>query len=764
MKKLKYLIYVLLLLLSTSLVGCPPFPVIILTPSDGESFELSEEITFNGSARDLQDGELTGDSLVWTSSIDGQIGTGNNFTRDDLSKGIHKITLTATNSLREKGTATITIPIGEQTPPPISTTTTIVSSEISALIGPEGGTIEVTDHSSILYGLKIIFPEGALDKPTLISISIENNSPPLSSEITPLSPVVRFEPEDLYFNVPVEVTFPWGNSSATLNDLVLPLKYSEGESYWYVTCAISIEENAVEIITSHFSHNIIALVDKFSGSTPPEKWDTGFLPLKDGFSIKNVEGVCGGMVAFSKWYFSNHPECTELHNIDQKIQEEIDNKAQLLTKEGGLLTRLITGRRAAFTWEDFLYIVKREMSSSNSPVIMFRLDFNRTPTGQHGLLAYKYEDDKIIYYDPSYPNKEQELTKELYKQRKVDYFVMYGSEVYDPKDFEDLLSEYALEFIDETPKGIISDNRPTISVTVKSLCNDADIHSTYTLRLYLDNLKIDEQKYKCSISSDGTEIIVSYTPESDLALGEHFVRIEAADEQGDVVASYDWIFNCSKSTENIVINWKSTFNSPNTDPVGFCCSAWIEGEWNATIKGKLEIEFKSPDGSMMWRYFSIQDINVEMPVYYHTFSDCPEHPEDCNFLDENYSFAFSSANFDLSFDINQPPGPQDPPYSYITEVSDSQTHKFLIALKNKSTTIVTPKGSTFRSGDDTGFYVLQFMFVDNSQIGFFPIGATFSTPSGYYGFNGGDFLVCLIGTSFTYTFENPSIVGNQYQD
>ena len=139
MKKLinvRYLVLVLLLLL---LAGCPPFPVTILSPNNGAHFEVGEGITFTGSAQDFQDGELTDGSLIWTSSIDGQIGTGTTFTRDDLSEGTHKITLTATNSQEEEGTATITITIGEGTSTTTTTTTiTEISGEleIDKIIGP----------------------------------------------------------------------------------------------------------------------------------------------------------------------------------------------------------------------------------------------------------------------------------------------------------------------------------------------------------------------------------------------------------------------------------------------------------------------------------------------------------------------------------------------------------------------------------------------------------------------------------------------------
>jgi len=126
MKKTRYAICVLLLLSSFLLVGCPPFAVVINNPIDGNNFEVGEEISFACSATDLTDGTLTGDSLVWTSSRDGEIGTGSEFTRNDLSEGTHEITLSATNSLGKMGTYSITITVGEPTTPPSTTTTTIL--------------------------------------------------------------------------------------------------------------------------------------------------------------------------------------------------------------------------------------------------------------------------------------------------------------------------------------------------------------------------------------------------------------------------------------------------------------------------------------------------------------------------------------------------------------------------------------------------------------------------------------------------------------
>ncbi|MGD9008650.1 MAG: SBBP repeat-containing protein [Desulfobacteraceae bacterium] len=78
-------------------VNNPP-DAYITSPSEGSTFTVGDDIQFEGSGIDAEDGSLTGAFLVWRSDLDGQIGTGVNFTRNDLSVGTHTITLTATDS------------------------------------------------------------------------------------------------------------------------------------------------------------------------------------------------------------------------------------------------------------------------------------------------------------------------------------------------------------------------------------------------------------------------------------------------------------------------------------------------------------------------------------------------------------------------------------------------------------------------------------------------------------------------------------------
>ena len=95
-----------------------PEEVEITSPSDGASYSYVDDITLSGSATDAEDGPLTGDALVWTSSQDGDLGTGEEvlLSRGTLTLGPHDLTLTATDSGNASVSATVTITVESHTP------------------------------------------------------------------------------------------------------------------------------------------------------------------------------------------------------------------------------------------------------------------------------------------------------------------------------------------------------------------------------------------------------------------------------------------------------------------------------------------------------------------------------------------------------------------------------------------------------------------------------------------------------------------------
>lgn len=100
--------------LGNPLPGCPNMaPMVTITsPADGSSYAWGAMITFSGTCTDVEDGNLTDDALVWTSNLDGQIGTGESFNRDFLSQGDHLIVLTATDNGGVTAADTVAISVG----------------------------------------------------------------------------------------------------------------------------------------------------------------------------------------------------------------------------------------------------------------------------------------------------------------------------------------------------------------------------------------------------------------------------------------------------------------------------------------------------------------------------------------------------------------------------------------------------------------------------------------------------------------------------
>ncbi len=104
----------------------PQFPVndhppllSLYAPMDGTIFVGDQQVYFSAAADDAQDGPLTGNSLQWNSSRDGQLGAGETLTleADLLSEGTHVITVTALDSAGLSASAQAVIHVLRQSPP-----------------------------------------------------------------------------------------------------------------------------------------------------------------------------------------------------------------------------------------------------------------------------------------------------------------------------------------------------------------------------------------------------------------------------------------------------------------------------------------------------------------------------------------------------------------------------------------------------------------------------------------------------------------------
>lgn len=126
--------------------------VSITSPTNGAEFAEDPTVTLKGSADDPEDGSLSGSSLVWKSSIDGQVGKGEQAAYN-LSSGQHTITLSATDS--DGATSRDSVSIAVAGPPTV---------EISA---PEDETIANDEETFTFEGTATDPIDGDLNQDAL---------------------------------------------------------------------------------------------------------------------------------------------------------------------------------------------------------------------------------------------------------------------------------------------------------------------------------------------------------------------------------------------------------------------------------------------------------------------------------------------------------------------------------------------------------------------------------------------------------------------
>jgi len=150
----------LLLFIFILCAACSP-QVTITAPDDGAVFDEGETVTFACTATDFEDGDLSGESVVWyaDSADNDPLGTGTVIEISALSQGSHTIAAVAVDSDSRFGTDTITITVGQP-----GTTTTTTAAPAIATIGIGGGTISVGQAT-------LEIPAGALTTDTQISLS-----------------------------------------------------------------------------------------------------------------------------------------------------------------------------------------------------------------------------------------------------------------------------------------------------------------------------------------------------------------------------------------------------------------------------------------------------------------------------------------------------------------------------------------------------------------------------------------------------------------
>ena len=274
------------------------------------------------------------------------------------------------------------------------------------MIGSDGGIIEVTDPSSLLFGVKVEIPKGALNTKTNVTIDISDINPSynINSEVS--SSIIELEATNVsFFEKPVLVTVPYDDNSIYDNRYIGLFHYNKSNDTWDSTTTINIDtiNHTITAATMHFS--LFQVLSAKEDAIIFADYDTHFKPYVNGFKIFNAGDDCFGISAYSKWFFENSN--SELYDYYD------DNTAWLIADESqnncftvfGCLRDI--GIAATKPYFDICNAIintgKPQVIGMNSPSLI----------DGHAVVAYKIIDGNVYIYDPNYPSKISNLHDEI---------------------------------------------------------------------------------------------------------------------------------------------------------------------------------------------------------------------------------------------------------------------------------------------------------------------------------------------------------------
>ena len=200
-----------------------------------------------------------------------------------------------------------------------------------------------------------------------------------------------------YLNGPLGVTMTVPEGTRDDGDIVV-LHYEPTLEKWFGATVKSHDPPGGTVV---FESRVFGLFVVGRATSPlPAEFSTGFDPARHGFQIQNREveyrtggGNGFGMSAFAIYHF-NFAE-GDLHDRwDRKVQTQVATLAQSTTPA------MYVNRK---WWRSFRFdnpsSVKRTIRVTRSPVVLMLT----RPGGRHAVVAYGYDGDEFLVYDPDYP-------------------------------------------------------------------------------------------------------------------------------------------------------------------------------------------------------------------------------------------------------------------------------------------------------------------------------------------------------------------------
>jgi len=364
----------------------------------------------------------------------------------------------------------------------------------SEVIGSAGGTVEVTNLSSPLYGIKVEVPPEALDTDSTISIETTTSSPSHNTDSKASSTIFELKSTNTsYFNIPVTVTVPYDESLVDDESYIGLFIYNPSTDSWQSTTTYEIDtsNNTISAATMHFS--IFQVVSMYLAAIGVNV-DTGFRPDPNGFDITNREGWCFGMSAYSKWFFENKSPETLYgfypYSVAHLVAEEAHSKINAFG--GTTLGLLIDLDKVLYSLP--YYNLYTALVITGKPQVLGMIDFSSL-SFSHAVVAYKIQDGEVYIYDNNYPGIAPILTPDYFGsfldyENYTSFILLNYSVVF--TDFEDIYDKYlhAIEWV-QVPAGSfdMGDNFN------EGFLDELPVHTVYLDTYYISKYEVTFEQY-----------------------------------------------------------------------------------------------------------------------------------------------------------------------------------------------------------------------------------------------------------------------------
>jgi hypothetical protein len=123
--------------------------------------------------------------------------------------------------------------------------------EVSAVIGPEGGTLAVTDSRSALYGMQVVVPPGALPLSATVTLRPSADGaglPTLPTGIAAFAPVAELL-TTVPFERDVRLSFPIRTTTLREDQVLSGFRVDDASASWRVVFAAAVEGDTFSIDT-----------------------------------------------------------------------------------------------------------------------------------------------------------------------------------------------------------------------------------------------------------------------------------------------------------------------------------------------------------------------------------------------------------------------------------------------------------------------------------------------------------------------------------